>query len=267
VAPRMFEQSGSGFKPATPSESQAAFDALNAPLPLAFTQYELGDVLDTLPSDATKAKLIALRQRALDLRAMWLPLSDELRDVRLDKQKSEARLRQLKLRRGEGGPDLADDDWQVVDVRKKLARFDSEIARLTALEQARGPAMRSAGMVLRAVEDWLRRPGGTLIEAPLNEISDVLKKSERIADGVERLRHRLRELDADAHRVNSAPYPSADAKKRLKDQIESAAMRAVPDVTALVEHNGDLGWPMRETVLPLVAINKDAGRARGQRSR
>ncbi|WP_235884940.1 MULTISPECIES: hypothetical protein [Bradyrhizobium] len=34
----------------------------------------------------------------------------------------------------------------------------------------------------------------------------MLKKGERPADAVQRLRHRLRELDADTHRVRSSPY-------------------------------------------------------------
>jgi hypothetical protein len=32
--------------------------------------------------------------------------------VRLEKQRADVRLAQLKLRRGEGGPDLVDDDKQ-----------------------------------------------------------------------------------------------------------------------------------------------------------
>jgi hypothetical protein len=261
TAPRMFETGE--FRRVDPS---TGFDELNAPLPAGFNVYELGAPVDVLPGPASKARLVALRQRALDLRAVWLPLSDELRDVRLDKQKAEVRLRQLKLRRGEGGPELADDDWQVVDARKKLARFDSEIERLTKLEQARGPAMHSAGMVLRACEDWLRR-GGALKESAAIDVADVVKKGERLTDAIERVRHRLRELDADAHRIRSAAYPAAHCKQKLREQIENLAMRGVPDVSALIEHNTNIGWPMAEQVLPLVAINKDGsifGNAQGE---
>jgi hypothetical protein len=263
----MFEEGG--FRPVSESQAQAAFDEINAPLAANFMVHELGDPVDALPGEASRSRLLALRQRAMDTRAVWLPLSDELRDLRTEKQKTDIRLKQLKMRMGNAGPELSDDDPQVRDVRKKIERIDSEIARLSNLEQARGAILHACGMVLRNAEDWLRngRPGGTvIIEAAAIDVADVLKKGERLVDALERTRHRLRELDADRHRINSAPYPSVDAKKRLRDQIDSIANRAVPDVSALVEHNGELGWPRTEAVLPLVAMGKDGaifGNAQG----
>jgi hypothetical protein len=61
-------------------------------------------------------------------------------------------------------------------------------------------------------------PGTVLVEAPPIEIGEVLK-NERPIDAVERLRHRLRELDADAHRIRSSLFPAADVKaKQSRDR-------------------------------------------------
>jgi hypothetical protein len=267
--PTLFEQS-SGFRPVTPAQEQAAFDALNAPLHAAFSVHELGYPVDMLPSEASKARLRALRQRAVDLRAIYLPCSDELRELRVDRQKADIRLKQLKMRQGNAGPELDDNDPQVIDLRKKLTRLDGEIVRLSTLEQTRAAAMNAVGMLVRACEEWLRKgkPGGTvIIEAAAIDVADVLKKGERLVDALERTRNRLRELDADRHRINSAAFPSADVKRKLRSELENRAMRAVPDVSAMIEHDGELGWPMTPQTLPLIALDPTGkpviGRAEG----
>lgn len=89
------------FERATPAQAQAAFDELNTVLPGDFTVY--ADAADVLPGEASRTKLVALRQRSMDARSVFLPLSDEAREVRVERQKLQARLAQLKLRR-EGGP-------------------------------------------------------------------------------------------------------------------------------------------------------------------
>jgi hypothetical protein len=245
-------------------EPGAGFDELNAGLPLAFNVFEIGDPLDVLPGGgASRSHLLSLRQRAQDARALFLPLSDELTEVRLEKQRADVRLAQLKLRRGEGGPDLDDDDRQVIEIRKTIARLEGELTRLTALELHRSASAHATASLLRSCEEWLRRgrPGGTvLVEAPV-EVSDVLKKGERLPEAVERLRHRLRELDADRHRIESAPFPSADCKARMREEIEIIAARGAPSVDGLVEHFGNVAWPQEWVRIPLVAVTADKGTA------
>jgi hypothetical protein len=92
---------------------------------------------------------------------------------------------------------------------------------------------------------------------PLRMIAYGLRPGERLPDAVERLRHRLRECDADRRRVEAAPFPSADAKKRLRTQIEHLASRGEPDVSVLIEHDRDLQWPTTVQTLPLVGFGKD----------
>jgi hypothetical protein len=210
-------------------------------------------------ADTSRGKLTVLRQRNADQRAMYLPVSDELREARLEKQKVLARRSQLKLRRGEGGPELEEDDPQMIDVQREIDKLDAEITRLTTLEQDRGARMSAVGTLVRACEDYLRTRRGQLVEVPAIDVADVLRKGERLHDGIERLPMRLRELDADRHRIESAPYPSADVKQRMRDQIEALAMRSAPSVDRLIEHNPELGWPQTMVQLPLVAISGERG--------
>ena len=73
-----------------------------------------------------------------------------------------------------------------------------------------------------------------------------LAKGESLLDAIERIRHRGRELLADANRIRSSPYPSSWAKAQVRAQVAALAQRGAPDVTLLVEHGRDsVTWPMQ----------------------
>jgi hypothetical protein len=251
MAPRPQNFQSGGFQRVDPN---TGLDILGPPVGMPQVT---SDPLDVLPIGEPRRKLIALRQRSADARAVYLPISDDIRAIRLDRQRAETRLKQLKLRRGQGGPDLDDSDPQVIEVNKTIARCESELSRLQTLESHRGAVMHNTGQLVQHTEDWLRsgRPNGTtLTEAPAIAVADILRKGERAHDALERQRMRLRELAADRHRVESAPYPSADTKKKMRSDIENLAMRGVPHVGALVETFGAIGWPREAVALPLVAL-------------
>lgn len=69
-----------------------------------------------------------------------------------------------------------------------------------------------------------------------------LLKGESLLDGADRFERRSRELRADIHRVRSAPYPSAHVKRKIREQVAQLEPRA-PDVTLMIEGDGDLIWP------------------------
>lgn len=81
-----------------------------------------------------------------------------------------------------------------------------------------------------------------VLEAVEHEPPKLLK-GDSIVDGIERLRRRGRELNADLHRIESAPFPSSHAKRRMREQIEQLAARGCPDVTMLIEHDREIAWP------------------------
>jgi hypothetical protein len=180
------------FERATPAQAQAAFDELNTALPGDFTVY--ADAADVLAGEASRAKLVALRQRSMDARSVFLPLSDEAREVRVERQKLQARLAQLKLRRGEGGPELDDSDLQVRDAQQKLSRVESEIERLSQLAEHREALLHARNMLAQRCEDFSRTAGGKLIEVADIDVADVLRKNDRPREALDRLQYRGREI-------------------------------------------------------------------------
>jgi hypothetical protein len=94
---------------------------------------------------------------------------------------------------------------------------------------------------LSAIEMWLREARGTVLddETP----APKLLKNETLMDAIERLRRRGRELVADLHRVQSAPYPSAHAKQRARAEVEALAARGAISVDRLLEHDAPLEFP------------------------
>jgi hypothetical protein len=227
MAPRPQLYNQGGFQPVTEQESQAAFDRINASLPASFMVHQTGDVIDGLPGDKSRRKLEALRQRAADARSLPLPINDQIRETRIELQRAQSRLKQLVMPRAAGGFGLSEGDEndpadkQVADIKATIARHEGELSRLTPLEATRLATMRNVGGLLRRCEEWLRdgRPRGTvLLEAPPIDLREIVKPEEKVNDALERLRHRLRELDADRHRIESAAYPSADCKARMRER-------------------------------------------------
>jgi hypothetical protein len=257
--PQAFDQSG--FKPVTALEAQQAHDAVNAPLRASYLSHETGDVIVALP-DESRRRLEMLRQRSQDAHALWVPIANLIAEERTELERSRSRLRQLTTARTGGGYGLTETDPQVIDVQGSISKHEGELARLSALEAERLSVWRNLSTLVRSVEEWIRRgrPGGTmLIEASLIDLDEIVKRDEKLYDAIERMRFRLREIAADRRRIESAPFPSADCKARMRSEIENLALRGVPDVSALVEHGGNVGWPQSVVSIPLVAIDKEGG--------
>jgi len=145
-----------------------------------------------------------------------------------------------------GGFGLSDDAATVIAERAKPARAVSERDRQQALYEIRSARWNTCMQLRGAVSDWLLRggvPGGCGLE-PIEDapVSELLRKGERIGDGVERYRHRLRELAADLHRVNSSPWPSSMLKAEAKALVEQWAEAAKPDFDSMVEHQSPLSF-------------------------
>lgn len=100
---------------------------------------------------------------------------------------------------------------------------------------------------MQAVESFLRdgRPGNTSLDAVEIE-PPKLNKGETVLDAVERLRRRGRELKADAHRIQSALFPAAYAKQRMREQIEALAQAGEPVVSDVIERDRQIVWPTQQ---------------------
>jgi hypothetical protein len=105
---------------------------------------------------------------------------------------------------------------------------------------------------LANVETFLRHglPGNCQI-AEIEVDEPKLTKNEDLLSALEKIRRRGREIGAAIHTVESAPYPSSYAGKRMGEMIEKLAQRGAPDVSMLIEVDRDIAWPtmsIRSTV-------------------
>jgi hypothetical protein len=194
--------------------------------------------------EAAAAKFVQLKQRCLDLHSQ-VPEFADVRELADTKIRHQQRIQRLLMARAEGGFGLAEDAASVVDERRKLERVDKELQRMEQLRSVRGQRWTVAKQLEARISDWVLRggvPGDCLLEVVADApVSELLKKGERIADAVERYRHRLRELAADLHRVRSSPWPSSVAKQKAEALIEQLA--AAPDFDSMIEHNSALAFP------------------------
>ena len=197
------------------------------------------DPLALLP-DAAAAKMTALIQRAADLHSA-IPAFEDVHALALDKIRHQTRIADLTKPATEGGFGLTDDSAQTVSEKRKLERVEKELARLTELKETRTVRWAAAKQLEARTSDWLLRggiPHGCVLEPVADlPLSELLKKGERIADAVERYRHRLRELAADRHRVNSSPFPASVAKAAAKEFIDRLADAGTPNLEIAIEHN------------------------------
>lgn len=244
----------------------ASLPKIAASLPIHTTMAET-DLAELLPG-AAASTFRALRQKLADLRAMRMATAEEIDFHRTSKIAAEGRVQRLKLARGAGGPDLTDDDLQVKEAQSTVERHAAEMKRMTELTAARDAIAMNLSRLFNRCEDFIRhRPRGTrIVEVPQPEIATVLKRNETPATALDRLRLRLRELAADLHRVNSAPYPSAYAKTRVRQMVEMRAQ--APDLSGLIEHDAEIRWPTTTVDLPLIAVGANQspviGSARGE---
>ncbi|WP_156948925.1 hypothetical protein [Bradyrhizobium sp. WSM1417] len=214
------------------------------------------DIVELLPPSARRL-LLAVRQQTEDAAHVLRPLLDQYEELRGERHKINARIAQLKTPRGRSGPGLDDDDTSVVDAQRKLDAVDAEMVRLSELIAVRRARLQNLGALLARLEGWPRegRPGGTaIVAADEIDTGSIMKKNESPVAALDRIRHRLRELAADRHRVECASFPSSHAKARARAMIEQLAERGAVDVGPLVEADHEIVWPSTMTRLGLAAV-------------
>ena len=89
------------------------------------------------------------------------------------------------------------------------------------------------------------RPSGTVVQDYDGPKPKLAKGENGLLDAIENRRRKVRELRSDLHRIESAPFPSAYAKRQMRAQIEALAMQGAPSVSALVEHDGKIEFQAR----------------------
>jgi hypothetical protein len=128
--------------------------------------------------------------------------------------------------------------------RRRLANIDEEIAELRGRNERLGERWRVLGQTVANLEKWLiDLPPDVTIRAAAALPQPALRKGEQISDAVEGRRRRVRELDADLQRIETAPVPSADAKRLAREQLDALAARGRPRCNSLIDHGEPIQWP------------------------
>ena len=195
------------------------------------------DVIELLPENR-KEFLRLMRDRRSEKYAANIPFET----IRAGSERVTAAASEVK-RLTDSRLHVKPDDRQVIAAQRALAEAKDDLERTKARSEKLAAAAHAVGASLTNVESWLRhgRPPGTVLEAVEVEPPKLLK-GESLLDGAARFERRSRELRADIHRVRSAPYPSGHVKRKIREQVAQLEPRG-PDVTLMIEGDGDLIWP------------------------
>ena len=203
------------------------------------------DAIEALPPAAAD-KVRALRVRAAD-RHRLIPPFEEQHELSVERTEAENRLKQLVGHPQNFGHNLSPDDHRVVVQQGLVDKLTDDLQQLRERIEARTQAWHATSGALANVEAWLKsgRPGGTTLQVVEVDEPKPHRGEKGLLDQIEARRRRVRELRADLHRIASAPYPSSYAKARMRQAIEALAQRGQPDVSLLIEHDGDIVWPTK----------------------
>lgn len=234
----------SAFGPSFRNEANpiaASTDPTAGPLLPGMMVLHTGDAVEeVLPPEALE-KFRALELKSDEAHVLLRAAIEGQQELRLDIQRHQNRIKELKIPRGEGGYNLDDSSPQVVAEQQKLDRKLADQRRLNAVYEARGAIWEVTSGLIRNIEQAVAaRPGGCVGKmVPLD--APTFKGS--VLDAVEGRRRRGRELLADLHRVRSSPWPSSIAKQGMRDRVEQLANSGRPFVECAVEHNEQIPFP------------------------
>ncbi len=217
----------------------------------------IGDPVDALPEPAAE-RLHRLRHEREEAAVLTRAAFEQWQELHTEAQRRRNRISQLRAPRGVGkgltepGHSLDDDDPRVAIEQTALTKQEAELARLKRLEEQHGARRRSLAALVKGAEDWIKSVPAAMTIA-MHPIEPQLKKGESIADAVERLRRRWRELQADLDRVRAAPWPSSLARERMRAQIAALAEAGRPAVHHLVDFNEAVAFATRN--VPVRILN------------
>jgi hypothetical protein len=212
-------------------------------------------LMDRLP-DAPRGKLRMLEQRTSDTLALssssYAQLMEIQRSIRNlnDRRTSISDSQSVVRERVPSARGHVSEDKSAAhrlaatqEIDEELASLNDQMARLGARrELSTAASQRSRDLLLRIAE-WLTAlpPDMLLIE---HSGADRSNKSDVTPDAIEKRRRRIRALIADVKQTDAAPYPSALAKQRAREEIEQLAERGEPDFFPLIEqYRGKIRWP------------------------
>jgi hypothetical protein len=206
-----------------PSKMQANSAAAFEPGPVNPAPFSVGihlqpqvDPLEWLPP-AAQEKLRALRLRSAESHRL-VPEFSQISEASTARVAAANALKRLVSHPQDFGAGLDPSDPRVITAQKHLDKMTADFTRLQELQAVRTAQWQSASGALANAETWLRdgRPHGVTLHDHETEPPKLAKGENGLLDAIETRRRRVRELRADLHRIQSAPYPSAYAKQQMR---------------------------------------------------
>src|SRR5260221_1823930 len=197
-------------------------------------------------SEQAQLKLIRIRQTASNTRGAVVKSRDDIEDLReslvvLDRNISIQEQDVSRLREAD-----RQDPVFLTTAREEAAIIRSEIDRLQKAMAANLEISSATQALFEALSRYVAQiKPGTLTHTGVVEPN--LLAGESSGKALNRLRRRLREMKSDLDYVRHAPWPSSEAKKLARSQVDALVERGRPNAFHLLDSRDDIAGPAETT--------------------
>lgn len=214
---------------------------------------------DALPP-AAKHKLASLRQQANDAHALLRSTGDALQAARGQCESARAAIAIHDEYRGQfrNAPPA---DANEKAARAQLSKAEAEIRRLNQLRDGRDATWNALAALTGNLDSYLRQFRNTGdIPAHTGAPLDGLP----VPPSLDSVREQIAEIRADLHACRSAPVPSSEAKRRLRQHIAALGEQGKPSATSFLDDVDRITWPQKLSEPAIVRGEKSFGLADGK---
>lgn len=243
AGPRASADAAPAAAPATGGNAPAAgpsANVANASAP-AFAPFHHGSVADRLPGRA-RDFLRNLESDVDAASAVSGSLFERQQEALLEKQRAEARVRELRARHA---LHLRDDDPALASALATAENASAEWQRLSDEMSRRSEIARPIRELLASLRSYVERDLASVatIEAAAPVAVPALKAGEQWAEAIKRQRAKIEKLHDDLQAIHDAPQPSSIAKEIATAEITALAEKGRPSVAGLIDGAREIGWP------------------------
>lgn len=215
---------------------------------LGFTKDQV--LTGALPREAAD-KLASLRATAREARHLSNGISDDALEAADALRRARADVASFEHNREHGGYSRPVISMSLAGAKEWVAREEENHARLSDRRDQARDRHQALQAPIKTIERWLELPAVKRSVVTLHRGAEPKTiKNETPETAVERCRQRVRELKADLHKVQSAPYPSSYAKAVAAEYVERLRDIGAPAVHFLLEAGVPrVDWPSRDVEL------------------
>ncbi|MFZ5712966.1 MAG: hypothetical protein ACOY3N_09015 [Bradyrhizobium sp.] len=129
---------------------------------------------------------------------------------------------------------------QIAQVQIKIERGEKALAKLTASFEKLGTSAKAASALSNSLTAYVRAQAAFSLDHSLPQ----LQPGETALDGLERAARTTRKLLADRREVETAPFPSAHAKKIARQHLAARIEAVRPDAGPLIQRLDPIKFPV-----------------------